>query len=192
MSITQEIQDKVKLFAKEQAPLYLEMAGKVHSEKVPVETNCAKKKLCEKVSHLVTGDDGVAEAEKEIAAHMAGYMEELIEGGMPEQEAFDRAKEELAVTSVSEPRSSMQEGYEICYESFEHAGTCNALLVNVGSLAAGAIIGGTIGFMRSRRRTALSRGIWAATSIGAFAGALAGIGIGHLGYAFFKLSKRRK
>ena len=109
MNFSEETQKKIDRFAKEQSKYYLEVAEMTYMEKLRSKVNQTKLKVIKKLSKFKNDSDYSIEAQNDMIIYMSDYMNDLISKGMAEQEAFEKAKEDLTVSSDSDYNEKLME-----------------------------------------------------------------------------------
>ncbi len=171
MSFSPEIKEKINKFAKEQSPHYLEEAERRKTGQNRSETSL--------------------EAQNDMIVYMSDYMNDLIAKGLSEQEAFERAKEELKFSSENEKAADLQQRFTEYYENFDVADYDAIGLFYAGFAVFGLSIGGLIGFLGSGGREMFLSGGWIDTLIGVIIGAVIGSGFGLISNAIIVLKNKR-
>ena len=191
MNFSDEIMEKMKQFAEEQSRYYLEEAEMTYLEKLRHKTGQMKSKFMKKMAKLKSRSDISIEAQNDMILYMSDYMKDLIENGLSEQEAFERAKEELRFRSETAMSDDLQKRFTEYYENCNPADYEVIGLFYAGFLFFGLSIGALIGFAGSSGREMFLGGGWLDTLIGAVIGAMIGIGFGLITNAIVLLKIRR-
>lgn len=191
MSFSNETQQKINQFAKEQSQLYLEEAEMTYLEKLRRNTNKTKNKIGAKLARFKGSSAQGIDAQNDMILYMSDYMNDLMSKGMTEQDAFKKAKEELAAPGVSDIRTDIRERYCQYYENrdprdYEAIGLLHGGFTIIG-LAIGAVIGYSVG---GGWHTFLDGG-WVDTVIGSIAGVMIGEGIALICNAIIEMIKRK-
>lgn len=122
--------------------------------------------------------------------YMSDYMKDLMEKGLSEQEAFERAKEELAYRSESAKSADLQERFSRYYENRDPADEEAIGLFYAGFMFFGLSIGALAGFLGGGGREVFFSGGWIDTVIGGVVGAVTGLGSGMISHAVIVLKKK--
>lgn len=191
MNFSQETQQKMNQFTKEQSRYYLDAAEMTYWEKLRRKSEQSKRKLGKKLMRFQAGSDQGREAQNDMLLYMSDYMTDLITKGMTEQEAFARASEELQSASDSEYAAGLEERFRQYYTDRNPADYEAVGLFYGGFLFLGFTVGGLIGFLNSGGREAFLTGGWIETLIGAGVGTLISMGLGQLSNAFITLIRRK-
>lgn len=190
MNFSDEIKEKIKQFAKEQSQYYLEEAEMTYLEKLRYKTGQIKNKFTAKLAKLKRRSDLAIEAQNDMILYMSDYMKDLIEKGFSEQEAFERAKEELRFRSNTAKSADLQERFTEYYENRNPADYEAIGLFYIGFMFFGFAIGALIGFVGSGGRDMFLSGGWIDTLIGVVFGGIIGIGLGFISHAIIVLKKK--
>jgi hypothetical protein len=121
---------------------------------------------------------------------MSDYMKDLMEKGLSEEEAFERAKEELEYRSESERSADLHERFARYYENRDPAEYEAIGLFYAGFLFFGVSIGALIGYLGGGGREVFLTDGWIDTAIGAAVGAVIGLGAGLISNAVIVLKKK--
>ncbi|MGF7088607.1 hypothetical protein JOD24_002456 [Kroppenstedtia sanguinis] len=189
MSFSREIKDQMIRFAKEQSQHYLEDAEITYMEKLRRKTGLTKSKVMAKLKKLKSRSDPSLEAQNDMILYMSDYMSDLMERGHSEQEAFERAKEELTFRSETAKSADLQERFAKYYENRDPADYEAIGLFYAGFMFFGISIGSLAGFLGSGGREMFLAGGWIDTVIGAIVGVSIGIGLGLISNAIIVLKK---
>ncbi len=190
MSFSREIQEKINRFAKEQSRNYLQDAEMTYMEKLRKKGGQTKQKIDKQLSKFKGRSDQGQEAQDDMMLYISDYMNDLISSqGLTEQEAFDKASEEMKFASNSEHSEDLNERFQQYYENRDPADFEAIGLFYGGFLFLGLGIGGLVGFLAGGGYDAfLNRG-WIDTAIGAGVGIIIGIGLGQITNAIIALKK---
>jgi hypothetical protein len=121
VNFNQETRKKIEQFAKEQSQYYLQEAEMTYMEKLRQEIGRGKKKVRSALGKLRSRSEASLEAENDMVLYMSDYMNDLIAEGLSEQEAFERAKDELKFRSETEKSADLQERFARYIESRDPA-----------------------------------------------------------------------
>lgn len=190
MNFSDEIKEKIKQFAKEQSQHYLEEAEMTYMEKLQHKLGQTKSKFINKLSKLKSRSDISLEVQNDLILYMSDYMKDLIEKGFSEQEAFERAKEELKFQSETTKSSDLKDRFAEYYENLNPADYEAIGLFYAGFMFFGFSIGALIGFVGSGGRDMFLSGGWIDTLIGVAFGGIVGIGLGLISNAIIVLKKK--
>lgn len=186
-----EMKEKIKQFAKEQAPYYLEEAEMTYMEKLRRKTGETKSKLMAKFAKFKSRSETAMEAENDMILYMSDYMKDLMEQGLSEQEAFERAKEELKFRSETTKSADLQERIVAHYHHMDIADYEAVGLFYGAFVFLGLSIGALVGFIGSGGWEMFLSGGWIRTLIGAIVGFLIGTGLGLLSNAIIVLKRKK-
>ncbi|WP_374717445.1 hypothetical protein [Neobacillus sp.] len=190
MNFSNEMKEKIKQFAKEQSQYYLEEAEMTYLEKLQHQIGQTKRKVTNKLSKLKTRSNVSIDVQNDLILYMSDYMNDLMENGVSEQEAFERAKEELKFQSDTTRSSDLKDKFVEYYENFNPADHEAIGLFYAGFMFFGISVGGLIGFIASGGRDLLLSGGWIDTLIGTAVGGIIGIGLGLISNAIIVLKKK--
>lgn len=191
MSFSNETKQKISQFAKEQAQHYLKEAEMTYLEKLRAKTNQTKHKIGRKLARFKGSSDQALEARNDMIVYMSDYMNDLISKGLSEQEAFEKAKEELSASGDSDFHADFQEHIQQYYENRDPADYEAIGLFYGGFLFLGVAIGSLVGFLTSGGVPAFLQDGWIYTLVGTGVGAIIGIGLGEISHAIIVGMKRR-
>ena len=79
-----------------------------YMEKLRQEIGRGKKKVRSALGKLKSRSEASLEAENDMVLYMSDYMNDLIAEGLSEQEAFERAKDELKFRSETEKSADLR------------------------------------------------------------------------------------
>ncbi len=184
------MKEKIKQFAKEQSQYYLEEAEMTYLEKLQHQIGQTKRKVTNKLSKLKTRSNVSIDVQNDLILYMSDYMNDLMENGVSEQEAFERAKEELKFQSETTRSSDLKDKFVEYYENFNPADHEAIGLFYAGFMFFGISVGGLIGFIASGGRDLFLSGGWIDTLIGTAVGGIIGIGLGLISNAIIVLKKK--
>lgn len=190
MNFSDEIKGKIKQFAKEQSQHYLEEAEMTYLEKLKYKTGQIRNKFTAKLAKLKSRSDMAIEAQNDMILYMSDYMKDLIEEGLSEQEAFERAKKELRFRSESTESADLQKRFVEYYEDLDPSHYEAIGLFYAGFMFFGVSIGALIGFLGSGGKDMFYSGGWIDTLIGVIIGGIIGIGLGLISHAIIVLKKK--
>ncbi|MCD4840210.1 hypothetical protein LRS37_15355 [Neobacillus sedimentimangrovi] len=190
MNFSNEMKEKIKQFAKEQSQYYLEEAEMTYLEKLQHQIGQTKRKVTNKLSKLKTRSNVSIDVQNDLILYMSDYMNDLMEKGVSEQEAFEHAKEELKFQSETTRSSDLKDKFAEYYENFNPADHEAIGLFYAGFMFFGMSIGGLIGFIGSGGRDLFLSGGWIDTLIGTAIGGIIGIGLGLISNAIIVLKKK--
>lgn len=191
MSFSSDIKEKIIQFAKEQSQHYLEEAEMTYMEKLRRKTGQAKSKFMSKLAKLKSRSETSLEAQNDMILYMSDYMNDLIAEGISEQEAFERAKDELTFRSETEKSADLQEQFAKYYENRDPADYEAIGLFYAGFMFFGISIGALIGFLGGGGRGMFLSGGWIDTIIGAIVGFIIGMGLGLISNGVIALKQRK-
>lgn len=190
MTFSQDIKDKIYQFAKEQAQYYLDEAEMTYLEKLRRKTGQTKSKIAAKLAKLKSRSETSLEAQNDLILYMSDYMKDLMAKGLSEQEAFERAKEELKYRSASAKSLDLQERFARYYENRDPADDEAIGLFYAGFLFFGVSIGSLAGLFVGGGREMFVSGGWIDTVIGGAVGTVIGLGLGMISNAIIVLKKK--
>jgi len=108
-------------FAKEQSQYYLDEAEMTYLERLRRKTGQALNRIAAKLAKFKGRSAMAQEAQNDLILYMSDYMKDLMEKGLSEEEAFERAKEELAYRSESARSADLHERFARYYENRDPA-----------------------------------------------------------------------
>lgn len=190
MSFSHDMLQKIKQFAKEQAPYYLEEAEMTYLEKLRRKSSQTKQKINKKLARFKGNSEQSREAQNDMILYMSDYMNDLISQGLSEQEAFAKAREELSAPGDSDLHANLHERYRKYYENHHPADDEVVGLFYGGFFFIGVVAGALCGYVWGGGRTEFLHGGWIDTLIGTGLGALLGIGLGLVSNAIVFVNKR--
>lgn len=191
MSFSHETQQKVSQFAKDQAQHYLEEAEMTYLEKLRRKTGQTRQKIGKKLARFKGSSEQGREAQNDMILYMSDYMNDLVSRGLSEQEAFEKAKEELSTSGDSELHTDLHERFRQYYENTDPAAYETIGLFYGGFLFIGLTVGSLVGYVTSGGRPAFMNGGWIDTLVGTGVGMLIGIGLGQISHAIVVAMKRK-
>jgi len=183
-------EEKIGKFAKEQAQHYLDEAEMTYMEKLRRKSGQTKDKIRAKLEKFKSRSQTALDAQNDMILYMSDYMKDLMAEGLSEQEAFERAKEDLKFRSDSAMSANLQERFASYYESLSPADHEAVGLFYAGFLFLGVAAGGLAGFLGGGGREAFLAGGWIETLIGVVVGGAVGIGCGFFSNAVIALKRR--
>jgi hypothetical protein len=190
VTFSQEIKDKMVQFAKEQSQYYLDEAEMTYLEKLRRKTGQTRSKIAAKLAKFKGRSETALEAQNDLLLYMSDYMKDLMEKGLSEEEAFERAKEELEYRSESERSADLHERFARYYENRDPAEYEAIGLFYAGFLFFGVSIGALIGYLGGGGREVFLTDGWIDTAIGAAVGTVIGLGAGLISNAVIVLKKK--
>lgn len=191
MSYSHEIQQKINRFAKEQAQLYLEEAEMTYLEKLRRKTGQTKREIGRKLARFKGSSEQGREAQNDMILYMSDYISDLISQGLSEQDAFERAKEELSASGDSNRHAELHDRLRQYYENLGPEYVEAVGLLYGGFLFIGIVAGTLVGYVTSGGRPEFLSGGWIDTLIGTGAGAFLGIALGLISNAIVVVTKRK-
>lgn len=191
MSFSNETQQKINQFAKEQAQHYLDAAEMTYMEKLRRKTEQTKQKAGRKLARFKGSSDQAREAQNDMILYMSDYINDLMAGGMTEPEALEKAKEQLAASSESGFNTDIQEQFRRCYENRNPADDEAIGLFYAGFTIIGLVGGALTGYITSGGRQEFLSGGFIDTIIGAVVGVLIGTGLALISHAVIAGRKRK-
>jgi len=190
MNLSDEIMEEIKRFAKEQSQYYLDEAEMTYLEKLRLKTGQIKNSFTAKLAKLKSRSDLSIEAQSDMILYICDYMKDLMEQGLSEQEAFERAKEEFRFRSNTAKSADLQERFAEYYKNRNPADYEAIGLFYAGFLFFGLAIGTLIGFLDSGGRDMFLYGGWIDTLIGLVFGGVIGLGLGFISHAIIVLKHK--
>ncbi|NLT95836.1 MAG: hypothetical protein GXW85_09970 [Clostridia bacterium] len=190
MSFSNEIREKIKQFAREQSRHYLEEAEMTYLEKLKYKTGQLSSKVTANLAKLKSRSNLSIEAQNDLILYISDYMKELMEEGLSEEEAFERAKEEFKFRSETIESADLQKRFAQYYENLDPARYEAIGLFYAGFMFFGVSIGALIGFLGSGGKEMFNAGGWIDTLIGVLAGGIIGIGFGLISHGIIVLKKK--
>lgn len=190
MSFSREIQERINRFTKEQSQNYLQDAEMTYIEKLRKKSGQTKRKIDKQLSKFKGRSDQGREAQDDMILYMSDYMNDLMSQGLTEQEAFNKASEELQFASNSEQSEDLNERFQQYYENRDPADYEAIGLFYGGFLFLGLGIGGLTGFLTGGGYEAFFDTGWIDTAIGSGVGIIIGIGLGQITNAIIALKKK--
>jgi len=191
MNFSDEVREKIKQFAKEQSQHYLEEAEMTYLEKLHHKIGQTKSRFTNKLSKLKSHSNVSLDVQNDLILYMSDCMKDLMEKGFSEQEAFERAKEELKYSSESTRTADLHDRFAEYYKNYDPADYEVIGLFDAGFMFLGLSIGALSGFIASGGREMFLSGGWIDTLIGGAAGIIIGLGIGQISHAIIVLKKKR-
>lgn len=150
----------------------------------------ARLKLSKKLARFKLSSERGQEAQNDLIVYMSDYMSDLIAQGMSEQQAFDKAKAELAAPGDSDIHAELQERFRQYYENLNPADYEAVGLLYGGFLFLGLAVGSVTGFIASGGVPTFLKDGWIYTLVGAGTGTVIGLGLGLIGNAIVFATKR--
>ncbi|WEK53549.1 MAG: hypothetical protein P0Y55_13285 [Candidatus Cohnella colombiensis] len=190
MSLSHEIKEKLNRFAKEQSQHYMDEAEMTYMEQLRRKTGQSKDKIIAKLAKFKSRSETALDAQNDMILYMSDYMNDLIAKGSTEQQAFERAKEELKFRSETAKSADLQERFAAYYENRDPAVNEAIGLFYAGFMFVGVSVGALVGFLGSGGREMFVSGGWIDTLIGATIGFVIGMGSGLISNAMIALKKR--
>lgn len=188
MNFSDEMKEKIKQFAKEQSQYYLEEAEMTYLEKLKYKTGQIRRNIATKLAKLKNRSELSVEAQNDLIIYMSDYMKDLmLEKGLSEQEAFERAKEELSFRSETTGSAELQKRFVEYYENLDPAQYEAIGVFYAGFLFFGVSIGTLVGFLGSGGREMFYSGGWIDTLIGVITGGIIGLGCGLISHGIILL-----
>ena len=184
MKFSHEITQKINSFAKEQSQFYLEEAQMTYLEKLRKEARETKRNLGAELSRFKVRSTQSVDAQNDMIIYMSDYIADLMNRGMSEKDAFEKAKTELTASGDSEFLSNLNEKLQHFYGN-QHPAIYEAIgLFYGGSVIVGMVLGGLISYVLSGGWREFINGGWIDVSIGVGVGILFGVGVGVFCHAF--------
>lgn len=190
MSFSKETERKIERFAAEQSEKYLSQAEMTYLEKLRKKARGTRARIGERLAKFKAKSAERVDAQNDLALYMNDCMSDLIAQGMTEQEAFEKAKAELAAPD-SEQARELQERWVQYYQNKDVAEQEAVGLLYGGFLFLGIAVGGLVGFLASGGVPAFTAGGWIYTLVGIGVGVFVGIALGLIGNAVITIMNRR-
>jgi len=191
MSFSRETMDKIRKFAKEQSRYYLEDAEMTYMEKMRRKSAQTRDRIVKKLAKFKNRSETALEAQNDMILYMSDYMNDLIAQGYSEQEAFERARQDLQFRSDSDKSADLKERFTEYYENLDPAASEAIGLFYAGFLFFGVAIGGLAGFIAGGGKDAFLSGGWIDTLVGVLVGGVIGLGFGMISNAVVALKNRQ-
>lgn len=191
MTFSDEMKDKMNQFAKEQSKFYLEDAEMTYIEQLRRKTGQAKGKITAALAKFRSRSDTALEAENDMVLYMSDYMNDLMAEGLSEEEAFERARQELRFRSDTKEAATLQDRFAEYYQNRDPADYEAIGLFYAAFVILGMVIGALTGFFGGGGRMTFLGGGWIDTLIGVAVGLFIGVGLGLLANAILVLRKSR-
>lgn len=179
MNLSSQTKQQIERFSKEQSRHYLESAELSYLQKIQQKGKVTREKLESKIKKITGNSTQNKEAQEDMMLYMTDYIMDLVANGMSEQEAFERAQQDLAFQSGSTQAGNLEDKYRQYYETQDIA-----LMEAIGLYyGAGTLLGVTIGGV-----TGLILGnvlfsdvaFWIPIGVGALVGVVLGASFGML------------
>jgi len=196
MTISDETEKKIDAFAQEQSRYYLDRTQMTYWEKAQAKVDKTRRKAGAKAAKFKMRSDQAQEAQEDLQTYMNDFIEDLLEQGVSEEEAYERAAKELAHDSKTSMTDDLYEHYaEKFYDQFnafgdfggfgsEEGGVGSGAVIGLyysGGVIVGAIVGALIGIILGF--LFFSGLFWVGAIVGFFAGAALGVGFAMLAQA---------
>ena len=191
MSFSHETQKKIEQFASTQAQHYLEEAEMTYLEKLQAKAGRTTHKIGRKLARFKSRSDQALEAQGDMILYMSDYMNDLMSRGLSEQEAFEKAREELSTSGDSDSHADLQERMRQYYENYDPADYEAIGLLYGGFTVLGFAVGALIGFLASGGVPAFLQEGWIYTLVGLVVGSVIGTGLGLIGHAVIAKMQRK-
>lgn len=192
MGLSNETKQKINRFAEEQTQNYLEGSEMTYIEKLRKKSNQTKNNIGAKMAKFKTHSQKGEEVRDDMVLYMSDYIDDLISQGVAEQEAFEKAKNEMSAVSKSEAgqNGDLHDRIKEYYakkspETYEAEG-----LIYGGFATVGLVIGGIIGYIAGGGRVEFLNGGWIDMLIGIGCGAVLGTGIAMIANAVMTAVKK--
>ena len=179
MSYSPELQKKIEEFADEQSQYYLESAEKGYLVELKHKGKATVKKLEDKMKSITGNPVRKKEAKDDLILFMSDFISDLIDGGMSEQEAFEKAKYELNPQHTSQYTMSLEEKIKKHYEFFDPNQMETIGLYYASGVIIGAVLGAFVGLLLGKFLFSEIE-FWIPVVTGAVSGILLGVGVGML------------
>ncbi|MCL2826435.1 MAG: hypothetical protein FWD72_03415, partial [Eggerthellaceae bacterium] len=146
MTITDETKRQIEEFAQEQSRYYLDRTQMTYWEKAQAKADKTKRKAEAKAAKFKVHSTQAQEAQDDLSAYMSDFIEDLLIQGVSEEEAYQRACEELAHDAKTTMADDVYSHYaEKFYDQFNPF----AFMGDSGSQDAGAFVGAASGLYYS-------------------------------------------
>jgi hypothetical protein len=190
MSFSRETTEKIRAFAREQSRHYLEQAEMTYLENLRRKSSRTKSRVLAKLAKFKSRSETAVEAENDLVLYMSDYMNDLMAEGLSEEEAFERAKNDLQYRSDTEKSADLRERISSYYETLDPAVYEAIGLFYAGFLFFGGTVGALAGLAAGGGRGAFLAGGWIDTLIGVADGGAIGIGFGLISHAVITLKRK--
>lgn len=177
MAMSNNTQDKIKSFVREQAQSYIEEAEMTYIEKLRHKAGQTKSKINNKLARFKTSSEYSKEVQDDMYLYMNDYINDLISQGLSEEEAFLKAKENLTMHS-NEQVIHWQNKFEEYYASKDPVESEAIGLFYGGFVILGLSVGGLTGFLSSGALANFMQEGWIYTLVGTGMGCILGVGLG--------------
>jgi len=111
MTISDETKKRIEDFSREQSRFYLDRAHMTYWEKLQSKAEQTQRKVVQKASQFKFRSQQSEEAQGDLMLYMNDFVEDLIAQGATEDEAFARARRELACDSGTNAALNLQDLY---------------------------------------------------------------------------------
>lgn len=184
MSVSNETQEKIKAFAKEQAGKYLSNAELSYFERRERKSGRTKRNIQNKMERFKFTSDQTAEAREDLAVFMNDYIADLMLQGHSEEDAFLWAERELAAESGSGQSEKLEQRFLENYDYYDYGdpSAYEAIgLYYAGFTILGLVIGTAAGIILGLY--VFRPYFWIVFTVSALAGMFAGAACGMLKHA---------
>ncbi|MCL2632639.1 MAG: hypothetical protein FWD45_06110, partial [Coriobacteriia bacterium] len=114
-SLSQITEQQITEFAREQSRYYLDRAQMTYWEKLQDKADRTRNKASLKLNRFKLRSAQSEESQADLTAYMIDFVADLVSQGASEEEAFDRARKELAHDSGSALADDLYELYSQQY-----------------------------------------------------------------------------
>jgi len=137
MTISEETKKRIEDFSREQSRFYLDRAHMTYWEKLQDKAEKTQRKVADKAAQFKFRSQQSEEAQGDLMLYMNDFVEDLLSQGVPEEEAFERARRELACDSGTNAALDLQDLYAEKMLGFEpldsHANEAAGFLDDTGA-----------------------------------------------------------
>jgi len=145
MGISAETKQKMGEFAAEQSRLYLDDAELSYREKLWRKSRQARDRMAAKVDLFRKTSRKSDDARDDMVTYMADFIDDLMSQGLSEEEAFEKAKEQLTFQNETQHGRTLKEKYADYYRDMA-PGVHEAIgLYYAGFMLLCGILGGIVG-----------------------------------------------
>lgn len=182
MNFSNETQQNISRFAKEQSQRYLDAAEMTYIEKLRGKAGQTKRKLENKLARFKLNSEQSREAENDMVLYMTDYISDLMSKGMSEREAFEKAKKELAASDT--PANELTERLTQYYANRDPAEYEAVGFMFGGFTILGMVAGALTGYITGGGQAEFLNGGWIHVIVCTVAGMLTGVGLALIVNAF--------
>ena len=145
MSIGEETKRKMGEFAAEQSRLYLDDAELSYREKLWRKGRQAREKMAARVDRFRKTSRKSDDARDDMVIYMADFIDDLTSQGLSEEEAFEKAKEQLTFQNETQHGRTLKEKFADYYRDMPPGAHEAIGLYYAGFMLLCGILGGIAG-----------------------------------------------